>query len=158
MPSYYAVFSNRKLDDIAPANAQALSQIGIANLRIDPRDPPHQAGQHDDLPRRAYRRAEACTSFTAEYPGSVAFLGDRLFPGDARFPANVPTGNYLVEVLLIRNGRVVSGQTTPLVIAESGLGADVSEFATNNAALYGLTAVMGAALLGWLASLPFRHV
>jgi hypothetical protein len=52
----------------------------------------------------------------------------------------------------------VAGQTTPLVIAESGLGADVSEFAQNNAALYGFTAVLVAALLGWLASLPFRNV
>src|SRR5215467_6573193 len=38
VPSYYAVFSNRKLDDIAPTNTQAQSQIGIANLRIEPRD------------------------------------------------------------------------------------------------------------------------
>ena len=74
------------------------------------------------------------------------------------FPANVPTGNYLVEVLLVRNGKVVSGQTTPLVIAETGLGADVSEFAERNAALYGFAAIIGAALLGWLASLPFRNV
>ena len=47
---------------IAPANAQALSQIGIANLRIDPRDPRHQAGRDDDLPRGADRRAEARAS------------------------------------------------------------------------------------------------
>jgi uncharacterized protein (TIGR02186 family) len=157
VPSYYAVFSNRKLDDIAPANAQALSQIGIANLRIDPRDP--RTKQDNTTTFRAALIAEQKrVHLFAEYPGSVAFLGDRLFRATLDFPANVPTGNYLVEVLLIRNGRVVSGQTTPLVIAEGGLGADVSEFATNNAALYGLTAVMGAALLGWLASLPFRHV
>ena len=41
--------------------------------------------------------------------------------------------------------------------AETGLDADLNEFAMNNAALYGLVAVVGAGLLGWLASLPFRN-
>jgi uncharacterized protein (TIGR02186 family) len=157
VPSYYAVFSNRKLDDIVPPAAQALSQIGIANLRIDPRDP--RTKQDEATTFRAALVAEQMRAHLfAEYPGSVAFLGDRLFRATLDFPANVPTGNYLVEVLLIRNGKVVSGQTTPLVIAETGLGADVSEFASNNAALYGFAAILGAALLGWLASLPFRNV
>ncbi|HWE74645.1 MAG TPA: TIGR02186 family protein [Stellaceae bacterium] len=157
VPSYYAVFTNRKLDEIAPASAQAQSQIGIVNLRIDPRDP--RTRQDETTTFRAALVAEQKrVHLFAEYPGSVAFLGDRLFRATLDFPANVPTGNYLVEVLLIRNGKVVSGQTTPLVIAETGIGADVSEFAENNAALYGLAAVMGAVLLGWLASLPFRDV
>ena len=156
VPSYYAVFSNRTLADIAPPSAQAASQIGIANLRIDPRDPRIKPGETTTF-RAALINERKRVHLFAEYPGSVAFLGDRLFRATLDFPANVPTGNYLVEVLLVRNGKVVSGQTTPLVIAEIGIGADVSEFASNNAALYGLAAVMGAALLGWLASLPFRH-
>jgi uncharacterized protein (TIGR02186 family) len=157
VPSYYAVFSNRKLDDIAPPNAQALSQIGIANLRIDPRDPRTKADEANVF-RAALIAEQKSAHLFAEYPGSVTFLGDRLFRATLDFPANVPTGNYLVEVLLMRDGRVVSGQTTPLVISETGIGADLNEFAFDNAALYGLAAVLGAALLGWLASLPFREV
>ena len=157
VPSYYAVFSNRRLDDIVPPNAQTVSQIGIANLRIDPRDPRTKQDETATF-RAALIDAQTRANLFAEYPGSVTFLGDRLFRATLDFPANVPTGNYLVEVLLIRNGRVVSGQTTPLVIAQSGIGADVSDFAENNAALYGFAAVLGAALLGWLASLPFRNV
>jgi len=157
VPSYYAVFSNRKLADIAPANAQAQSQIGIGNLRIDPRDPQTRPDETTTF-RAALIAEQKRAHLFGEYPGSVAFLGDRLFRATLNFPANVPTGNYLVEVLLIRSGKVVSGQTTPLVIAETGVGADVSEFAENNAALYGVGAVLGAALLGWLASLPFRNV
>lgn len=155
VPSYYAVFSNRKLDDIAPSSAQALSQMGIANLRLDPAD---AATKPDAL--AAFRAAlivqQKAAHLFAEYPNSVSFLGDRLFRATLDFPADVPTGNYLVEVLLLRDGKVVSGQTTPLVISESGVAADVYEFAMNNATLYGLAAVLVAALLGWLASLPFR--
>jgi uncharacterized protein (TIGR02186 family) len=157
VPSYYAVFSNRKLDDVVPLGAQAASQIGIANLRIDARDPRTRQDETARF-RAALVDEQKRAHLFAEYPGSVAFLGDRLFRVTLDFPANVPTGNYLVEVLLVRNGKVVSGQTTPLVIAETGLGADVSDFAERNAALYGLAAIVGAALLGWLASLPFRNV
>ena len=157
VPSYYAVFSNRKLDDVVPPGAQAASQIGIANLRIDPRDPRTRQDETTRF-RAALIDEQKRAHLFAEYPGSVAFLGDRLFRVTLGFPANVPTGNYLVEVLLVRNGKVVSGQTTPLVIAETGLGADVSEFADKYAALYGFAAILGAALLGWLASLPFRNV
>ncbi len=155
VPSYYAVFSNRPLDQTAPPGMQALHQIGIKNLRIDPRDP---SGPPDEIAtfRRALLAEEQRDGVWSEQPGSISFLGERLFRATIAFPSNVPTGTYLVEVLLVRNGTVISGQTTPLVVSEIGLNADLAEFALRNAWLYGLFAVAGAMLLGWLASLPFR--
>ncbi len=74
-----------------------------------------------------------------------------------RFPADVPTGNYGVEILLLRDKAVVSGQTSPLFVSPEGLDAEVHDFADHWALLYGLIAVLGAAMAGWLASLPFRN-
>ena len=88
----------------------------------------------------------------------VAFLGERLFRATIDFPANVPTGTYIVEVFLVRDRDVVSGQTTPLVVSKVGLDAAVSDFATRQAAAYGAIAVVTALVAGWLASLPFRSV
>ena len=156
VPSYYATFSSKPLAQIAPADVQALHQIGIANLRFDPRDPATPANEIS-LFRAALIDDARSTGVFTDVPGSVSFLGDRLFRTTVAFPANVPTGTYLVEVLLVRNGIVVSGQTTPLVISEIGLDADLSEFASRYALLYGIAAVAGAALLGWLSSLPFRN-
>ena len=90
--------------------------------------------------------------------GKVSFLGERLFRATITFPTNVPTGNYLVEVFLVRDRDVVSGQTTPLVVSKVGLDAAVSDFATREAAAYGAIAVLTAVVAGWLASLPFRGV
>ncbi|MGE3784483.1 MAG: TIGR02186 family protein, partial [Alphaproteobacteria bacterium] len=73
------------------------------------------------------------------------------------FPQNVPTGTYLVQVFLIRDGDVVSGQTTPLVISKVGLDAAISEFAIRNSAAYGSIAIAVALAAGWLASLAFRR-
>lgn len=156
VPSYYAVFSNRPLDQIAPPGMQALHQIGIKNLRIDPRDPSGPPGEIATF-RRALLAEEQRDGVWSEQPESISFLGERLFRATIAFPSNVPTGTYLVEVLLVRNGTVISGQTTPLVVSEIGLNADLAEFALRNAWLYGLFAVVGAMLLGWLASLPFRE-
>ena len=88
--------------------------------------------------------------------GKVDFLGERLFRTTITFPANVPTGTYLVEVFLVRDKDVVSGQTTPLVVSKVGVDAAVFEFSTRQPGFYGAIAVLTAVVAGWLASLPFR--
>ena len=115
-------------------------------------------------PERAARFREALIAeqqsaglFGADI-GKVNFLGERLFRATITFPTNVPTGNYLVEVFLVRDRDVVSGQTTPLVVSKVGLDAAVSDFASREAAAYGAIAVLTAVMAGWLASLPFRGV
>lgn len=155
-PSYYAVFSNRPLDQIAPPQLLALHQIGIANLRL-------RVTEKDRSPeeiatfRAALIREQQQLGLFAEEVGKVSFLGDRLFRATIAFPANVPTGTYLVEVFLVRDQKIVSGQTTPLVVSQVGVDAEVNEFAERRALLYGVIAVAGAAMAGWLASLPFRN-
>ena len=75
------------------------------------------------------------------------------------FPATVPTGTYFIEVLLVRDGSVVSGQTTPLVVSQIGLDAEVGEFAERRALIYGLIAVaIGARWQdGWPACRSAAH-
>ena len=89
--------------------------------------------------------------------GAVNFVGARLFRTTIAFPATVPTGPYQVSVYLIRDGKLIGAQTTPLLISKLGVSAEVVDFARNNALWYGLVAVAVAALAGWAASLPFRR-
>ena len=155
VPSFYSIASNRPLDEIAPPAMRQLHQIGLDNLRLSteaPLSPKETEEFHTALLRNQAR--------SGLYPpgiGQVSFLGDRLFRTDIRFPANVPVGTYLVQVFLVRDKAVVSGQTTPLVVSELGLDAEVHDFADRFALAYGLVAVALAALAGWLASLPFRN-
>jgi uncharacterized protein (TIGR02186 family) len=87
---------------------------------------------------------------------NVTFLGNRLFRTRITLPANVPTGTYQVQVFLIQDGRVVSGQTTPLSVSKVGGEAVVFDFAHNQPALYGLIAIALALVAGWMAHLAFR--
>ena len=110
-----------------------------------------------DVFRKALVRAQQQAGLFVSPVGKVDFLGERLFRTTIGFPANVPTGTYLVQVFLVRNEDVVSGQTTPLVVSKVGVDAAVSEFAGRQPGLYGAIAVITAMMAGWLASLPFRR-
>ncbi|MGE0258446.1 MAG: TIGR02186 family protein [Alphaproteobacteria bacterium] len=155
VPVFYAVVASRPLEELIQPSVAALYKIGAANLRYEPERaiPSERASQFAEALIDEQRRAGL---FVADV-GKVAFLGERLFRATLSFPQNVPTGTYLVQVFLIRDGDVVSGQTTPLVISKVGLDAAISEFAIRNSAAYGSIAIAVALAAGWLASLAFRR-
>ena len=154
-PSYYAAFSSKPLDDIVPQPVQSLHQIGLANLRLQPKSTSLGGDEVADF-RAALIDDRRQQGVYDDAVGRISFLGDRLFRAQIDFPATVPTGTYFIEVLLIRDGSVVTGQTTPLVVSQIGIDAEVGEFAEHRALIYGLIAVATAAVAGYLASLPFR--
>ncbi len=57
---------------------------------------------------------------------------------------------------MLRDGQVVSAETTPLFISKSGFQAEINYFARNQPALYGITAIVVALFAGWLAATAFR--
>ncbi|MGE5201970.1 MAG: TIGR02186 family protein [Acidobacteriota bacterium] len=154
-PSFYSLASSRPLEEIAPPAMRQLQQIGIENIRLNA--PAGVAPEETAEFREALTRSQIRAGLYVPTVGQVSFLGNRLFRTTISFPANVPTGTYRVEVFLVRDKAVVSGQTTPLVISEIGLDAEVHDFADRYALVYGLIAVALAAMAGWLASLPFRN-
>lgn len=155
VPSFYAVAASRPLGEVLTPVAAALQHIGVANLRLqaNPPVPPESAAAFAE----ALVREQVRQGLFSEAVGKVNFLGERLFRTTIAFPSNVPTGTYLVEIFLIRNNDIVSGQTTPLVVSQIGLDAAVFDFAGRHAALYGAIAVLMAVVAGWVSSLPFRN-
>jgi len=155
VPSFYSVASSRPLGEIAPSALLQMQRIGIENLHLTPDRnlPQNQANEFRDALIRNQERAGLFVPAAAP----VSFLANRLFRATIAFPANVPTGNFLVQVFLVRNGAVVGAQTVPLVVSQVGLDARVHEFADRFALAYGIMAVALAAVAGWLASLAFRN-
>jgi uncharacterized protein (TIGR02186 family) len=156
VPSFYAVASSRPLDQITTSTVRLRQQIGVDALDL----PSPDENDADDLAefRAAFLRLKQSSGLFAHDIGRVTFLGDRLFRTMVHFPANVPTGPYLVEVLLFRDGEIASAQTVPLTVSKIGIGADVYEFAHRQSAAYGLVAIAGALLAGWAAHLVFRKL
>jgi uncharacterized protein (TIGR02186 family) len=154
LPSFYAVAASRPMADILSPAAAAFYRLGIANLKLAASTPAPSVVV--DAFRTALERTQQEAGLYVDRMGKVDFLGERLFRTTITFPANVPTGTYLVEVFLVRDKDVVSGQTTPLVVSKVGVDAAVFEFSTRQPGFYGAIAVLTAVMAGWLASLPFR--
>jgi uncharacterized protein (TIGR02186 family) len=154
VPTFYRIASSRPLADFVPLALRQRHQIGVDFLRLHPQ---REVGPEEAAAFRAgmVRNKEAQKLYEPEV-GRVSFLGARLFRTRIVFPANVPTGNYSVEVLLIRGGQVIAAQTTPMFVSKVGFGADIYDFAHQWAALYGLIAILLAVSAGWAAGLIFR--
>jgi uncharacterized protein (TIGR02186 family) len=153
-PSYYRLAVSRPLDQVAAVSVLDRHQIGLDHLAMRVRR--KDVSVTDDDYRKALLRLKENAGLYAGTPGAVDFIGHRLFRTEIDFPANVPTGVYVVEVYLLKDGEVANAQTTPLIISKIGVGSQVFDFAMHRAALYGLFAVLLAALAGWLAAVAFR--
>lgn len=154
VPAFYAVASSRPVNEILSGRLRANHHIGTENLDLRP------AQAADPKTVAAFRagliRAKEHQGLYLDTPGRVVFLGNRLFRTNLYFPANVPTGTYTVEVLLVHQGVVISAQTSPLLISKVGVGAQVFRFAHEHAILYGIVAIVIALAAGWAAGAVFR--
>jgi uncharacterized protein (TIGR02186 family) len=154
VPSFYAIAASRPIEEIVSPATAALYRLGVANLRLEAET--RAPSIVVDAFRTALEHTQQRAGLFVDRLGKVDFLGERLFRTTIAFPSNVPTGTYLVEVFLVRDKDVVSGQTTPLVVSKVGVDAAVFEFSTRQPGFYGAIAVLTAIVAGWLASLPFR--
>jgi uncharacterized protein (TIGR02186 family) len=155
VPSFYAVAASAPLSQIATPQVRQRNGIGLDALDISL--PPAKASPNVAREwRDALIRAKQRNGLYSASVRPVVFLGARLFRTEVYFPANVPTGSYQVETYLLRDGQVVSAQTTPLIVSKVGVEATLTRFATEYAAVYGLVAIIVALLAGWGGYALFR--
>lgn len=154
VPTYYASASNRPMDIIANDNVLRDYRIGLEHQRFI------AATDITEVDQKAYRdalvRNMQNVGLFNQRPAKISFLSNQLFRTDIHFPANTPTGTYMINVYLIRDGRIASVKTTPLVVSKTGVSAEVYDFAHRYSALYGIIAVIIAVISGWVASVVFR--
>ena len=153
-PSFYQIASSRPLNEIASETVLRRHQMGLDSLRLEiaGRVSPNLADEW----RAALIRNKREIGHYGSQVEPVVFLGSRLFRVRLSLPANVPTGTYLTEVYYLQEGRVVSAQTTPLMVSKVGLEAEIFNLAHNQSALYGVIAILVALVAGWLGNLAFR--
>lgn len=153
VPSFYLVASSRPLEEMIPEALSDRLSLGLAHLRFD-----SAAHENAKVFQDALIRIKQRQGLFASKVGAVSFLGGRLFRTNIYFPSNVPTGTYVVETYLIRDGEIVTAQTTPLVVSKIGMEAWIHRFAHDFPALYGSVAVLCALMAGWAAALVFRRI
>ena len=154
VPAFYRIASTKPLEEITSDRVLARHGIGLDHIHMI--DPEGIQGDLSDF-RKALIRNKQKLGLYPKASGAVNLLGNRLFRSDIFFPSNVPTGTYRVTVYLLREGKVISAQTTPLAVSKIGVGAQVFAFAHRYSALYGIVAVIIALSAGWFAGAVARR-
>ena len=153
MPGFYYLASTKPVDQVAPP--RALTNYGIGTRYLLP----SQIGSHHDprlFKEAALRHLNKLGLYT-EAPGTINFLSENLFSTHVPVPANVARGQYNVEVYLFRGGEVVSAQSTPMFIDQTGLERRLFNLAHHAPLFYGLACVFLSILLGWISAVLFRR-
>lgn len=153
MPSYYFVASTRPVSQIASPFVLRNFGLELANL-----EPTIVHSHHAVEPfRLALIRHKQSDGLYAEMPTGVEFLSDTLFRVRVPVPATVQRGQYNAEVYLFKNGTVISAQSTPLFVDQTGFERRLYNFAHTWPLFYGVSTVLMAVFLGWLSWLVFRR-
>lgn len=157
VPSFFAIASTRPLDEIASDAVRNQFSLGVDHLPINLVDPEgYSADEQQDFAAALVRNKQKAGLYT-ETPGQVTFPGSKLFRTTFGFPANVPPGNYQIEIFKIEDGQVAGAQQSSLQISKVGMEAEVFDFAHQRSALYGIMAIVIAVAAGWLAGVVFRR-
>jgi uncharacterized protein (TIGR02186 family) len=154
VPAYYAVASSGPLGEIASKETLDHYQIGVEHLLLEA----IWIRTEDDADgfRSAVRDQRIEAQLYPPRPNEVRFIDKRLFRATIDVPANVPTGEYATVIHLLRDGEVIATKETALRVEKGGMAADVFDFARDEGALYGLIAIFGALMAGWIGSVAFR--
>lgn len=156
-PSFYTIAASRPLEEIAPAPVRARHELGLEHVKIELPAAKASPNLRQEWREGLIRNQQRLGLYRADV-GRVTFLGNQLFRVRFALPANVPTGSYQVLVYLLRQGRVISAQTTPLFVSKVGLEAEVFDFAHRQSALYGIIAILLALVAGWAGNAIFRKL
>lgn len=151
VPSFYALAATRPVWQILPEDVRRSNGLGLDAL------PLVASGSQAPAFRAALLELKQQDGRWQEYANPVAIAGGRLFSARVTFPDTVQTGDYRVEVLLVREQRIIARQTLFLRVDRVGSAASIASVAHADPLLYGVACILLAAFAGWLGSVLFRR-
>lgn len=154
VPQFYALASSKPLQNIIKSDQQNNYQIGAEQLVLNPIW--IQTSDEVNKFREALRRSRTKLQLYSPLTSQVVVLRDSLFRVTFDLPANIPTGDYVLEALLLNDFHIINRLEKHILVEKSGMAANISEYAKHNGALYGIIAVLAALVAGWLGGVTFR--
>ncbi len=153
VPGYYAIAGTRPAWQLLPEAVRQQNGLGLDALPLE------TTGSRAPAFRAALLElAKARDEWLEDDPrATVEIRGARLFNMAVPLPATVPTGEYRVEVLLVRSRRIAAREELTFAVERVGTADRIGDFAEDHAFFYGLMCILLAALAGWLGSVLFRR-
>ncbi|HYF08889.1 MAG TPA: TIGR02186 family protein [Acetobacteraceae bacterium] len=151
VPGFYAITGTRPAWQILPEEVRQQARLGLDNLSL------RAIGRQAPAFRAALLALKQEERRWQEDAEPIAVSAGRVFHARIHFPDTVQTGDYRIEVLLVRDRQVVARQFLGLRVERTGTAARIATVARETPLLYGIACVLLAALAGWLGSVLFRR-
>lgn len=151
VPTYWALAASAPVTELLDSVERTDLRLGLDLL------PLVQLGARGPQFRSALAELKQDAGLWVDQVRPVEVSGGRLFHVRLPLPATVATGTYQVQVMLVRDRRVVARQELRLDVVRSGTAAWIADVAREQPVLYGLACIMLAGIAGWLGSVLFRR-
>lgn len=151
VPGVYLLTGTRPLREMLSADERTTKRLGLENLPLE------ATGIQDPSYRQALLQLKQDAHLWWEADTPLRIAGARLFSARLPLPATVQTGDYRVEVMLVRDGRVLARQELGFRVERVGTAASIADVARQEPLVYGLICILLAAFAGWMGSVLFRR-
>ena len=156
IPSIFFIASSNNIKDILPASSIIKNELSF-NYLLEKKT--SQRNFISDVSLDAWKnnfvRIKKSKNLFKEY--NIEKIDNKLFQTRIFFPAKSIPGEYKVNVYQIQNNLILNNKEKIITLKKSGVGSQIYNFAHNNAAAYGLFAIIFAIMSGFLAATLFRR-
>ncbi|MEJ2479456.1 MAG: TIGR02186 family protein [Acidihalobacter sp.] len=150
-PGLYYLLSSAPIDGMLPVSVRAAHGLDLSdalkNMQVSPAAGDATAQQ--TLKDAVLRLKQARGYYVAD-PKAVEVLGGRLYSTTIRLPAQLPLGEYEVDIYLVRNGQVVATQHRRISVDEVQMEHWISGVAGQHSWTFGVLFTLSMMLLGLL--------
>lgn len=159
VPSVYILASSRNLDSLLQKEQQITEGIGFDAIKAGARV---ESAAKDMDPERwidefiKFKKSERLYKIQE---GSIVRnhgVSGNEYQLDIDWPYQAGPGTYNIEVLAVRDGKVVGRTATDLEVARAGVVDKLSNLAFNQAAIYGIVAIVVAMAAGFAVGILFK--
>jgi uncharacterized protein (TIGR02186 family) len=151
VPGFYAIAGTRPAWQLLPEGERQENRLGLDAL------PLVSTGARNPQFRAALLELEKGSGLWLEHAATVEIGANRLFHVRVPLPAAVPTGDYRVEVLLVRSRSIHARQEMEFRVDRVGAADRIATVAQAQPLVYGAVCVLLAAFAGWFGSVLFRR-
>jgi uncharacterized protein (TIGR02186 family) len=160
VPVYYAIAATRPLTQILPSEGVPGVPITLAERLGAMRalDARKRSGAELHAFEQGMLEAKRRDGLYPDGAATITVLAGRLFRAELQFPSRLPVGDYDITAYVLRDGQPVAAVSKPLIVSKAGFSADISEWARDEAPLYGGFAIAMALLVGWVTGAVARRL
>ena len=156
IPSVFFIASSKNIEDILPVSTIIKEELSFNYLLENKTS---QRNFISDVSLENWKdnfvRINKNKNLFKKY--NVEKIDNKLFQTRIFFPAKSIPGEYKVRVYQIKNSLILDNKEKIVTLKKSGVGSQIYNFAHNNAAAYGLFAIIFAIMSGFLAATLFRR-